>query len=181
MHSQHNLSRTARSPLTCHLQETRSHLPAAGHIVVGFGSGGPSSNALTFAADFAAKQGAALHVVHCIDVEDMPAETDSPYYEYRFHQAVTAQRDRALTILHTFTGNWTYDCHRAEPAQYLMTVADTYGAFVIVIGAPRLGAVSAAGTLFHTSVSSRLARQNRYPLLLIPATASAAMWPDKST
>ncbi len=78
-------------------------------------------------------------------------------------------------------GNWTYDCQRAEPAQYLMTIADTYGAFVIVIGAPRLGAVSAGGTLFHTSVSSRLARQNRYALLLIPATVSAAAWPDKST
>ncbi|WP_075836586.1 hypothetical protein [Rhodococcus sp. YL-1] len=62
-----------------------------------------------------------------------------------------------------------------------MTIADTYGAFVIVIGAPRLGAVSAGGTLFHTSVSSRLARQNRYALLLIPATVSAAAWPDKST
>ena len=181
MNSQQKISHAAHSPLTCHLHETRSHLPVAGHIVAGLGSGAPSSNALTFATDFAAKQGAALHIVHCIDVEDMPVETDSPYYEDRFHQAVTAQRDRALAILPAFPGNWTYDCQRAEPAQYLMTIADTYGAFVIVIGAPRLGAVSAGGTLFHTSVSSRLARQNRYALLLIPATVSAAAWPDKST
>ncbi|WP_162793471.1 universal stress protein [Rhodococcus sp. AQ5-07] len=179
MNHQQNVSHASRSPLTCHLQETRSHLPAVGHVVVGFGSGFPSSNALTFAADFAAKQGAALHVVHCVDIEDMPVETDSPYYEDRFHQAVTAQRDHVLAILHTFPGNWTYDCHRAEPAQYLMTIADTYGAFVVVIGAPRRGAVSAAGDLFHTSVSNRLTRQDRYPVLMIPPTVTAAAWPDE--
>ncbi|MDJ0441396.1 universal stress protein [Rhodococcus qingshengii] len=176
-----NSKRTARSPLTCHLQETRSPMPAAGHVVAGFGSGAPSNNALTFAAEFAAKQDAALYVVHCIDIEDMPVETDSSSYEDRFHHAVTTQRDQALAILQTFSGNWTYDCERAEPAGYLLKTAEVYGAFVIVIGAPRRGAVSAIGNLLHTSVSSRLAGQSRYPLLLIPAAGSAAAWPRESS
>ncbi|MCW2093111.1 UNVERIFIED_ORG: nucleotide-binding universal stress UspA family protein [Rhodococcus erythropolis] len=179
-HSPH-IHDTVRSPLTSHLGQSRPQMATTRHVVVGFGTGDISKNALAFAVTFAEGQDADIHVVHCIDSEDMPIETDSPQYENRFQHTIDAQRDHAVAALQTFPGAWTYDCVQADPAEYLLEAAKDYGAFVIVVGAPRPGAVSALGALLHTSVSSRLARQSRYPILLIPATASASVWPREAS
>ncbi|MBX9152284.1 universal stress protein [Rhodococcus sp. YH3-3] len=173
-HSPH-IHDTVRSPLTSHLGQSRPQMATTRHVVVGFGTGDISKNALAFAAG----QDADVHVVHCVDSEDMPIETDSPQYENRFQHAVAAQRDHAVAALQTFPGAWTYDCVRADPAEYLLKSAKEYGAFVIVVGAPRTGAVSALGALLHTSVSSRLTRQDQYPVLLIPAAVTATAWPPQ--
>lgn len=112
-HSPH-IHDTVRSPLTSHLGQSRPQMATTRHVVVGFGTGDISKNALAFAVTFAAGQDADVHVVHCVDSEDMPIETDSPQYENRFQHAVAAQRDHAVPWQH----------YRPSPEPGLTTVCE---------------------------------------------------------
>lgn len=159
--------------------------PAAGtvhprHVVVGIGSEPSSGHVLDFALSLARAEDASLHVVHCITAEDQPVETDSPQFEKRLNSALSSQRERTLSALKSHTGDWTYDCNHGDPAAVILSTAEKHDAFTIVIGAPRRGPISAMGQLVHSSVAARLNRQNRYPIVLVPAGVKSTTWTRKS-
>ncbi|WNF44747.1 universal stress protein [Rhodococcus sp. SG20037] len=106
--------------------------------------------------------------------EDLPVETDSPEFETRLHDEMVSQREQTTSALASHADTWTYDCTYGDPAGVILATADKYDAFTIVIGSPRKGAASAVSRLMHISVTSRLNRQNRYPVISVPTGVSSA-------
>ncbi len=166
---------------TFHLESPPTGTVDPRHVVVGIGSDPSSVDVLDFALSLATAEDASLHVVHCINAEDQPVETDSPQFEKRLNSAMIAQRERTLSALASHAGNWTYDCKHGDPAGLILSTAEQYDAFTIVIGAPRRGPISALSQLLHSSVASRLDRQNRYPIVIVPAGVKSTTWTRKST
>lgn len=159
---------------TCHLVNASTDRVPTRHIVVGIGTGLSSKNVVSYGLTLAAKEDSALHVVHCITSEDLPVETDSPQFETRLHYEMVSQREQTTSTLASHTDTWTYDCTYGGPAGVILATADKYDAFTIVIGSPRKGAASAVSQLIHSSVSSRLNRQNRYPVISVPSGVRSA-------
>ncbi|ROZ48572.1 universal stress protein [Rhodococcus sp. WS3] len=166
---------------TFHLESPAKGIVNPRHVVVGIGSEPSGGDVLDFALSLATAEDASLHVVHCIDAEDQPVETDSPRFEKRLNSAMITQRERALSALTSHPGKWTYDCKHDDPADLIVSTAEKYDAFTIVIGAPRRGPISAMSQLLHSSVASRLDRQNRYPIVMVPAGVKSRTWTHKST
>ncbi|MBX9151315.1 universal stress protein [Rhodococcus qingshengii] len=158
----------------CHLANLSTDRVRTRHVVLGIDPGATSKNVLSHALTLAAKEDSALHVVHCITSEDLPVETDSPEFETRLHDEMVSQREQTTSALASHADTWTYDCTYGDPAGVILATADKYDAFTIVIGSPRKGAASAVSRLMHISVTSRLNRQNRYPVISVPTGVSSA-------
>jgi len=153
---------------TCHLANPSTDRAPTRHIVLGIGTGLTSKNVVSYGLMLAAKEDSALHVVHCITSEDLPVEIDSPQFDTRLHDEMVSQREQTTSALASHTDTSTYDCTYGDPAGVILATADKYDAFTIVIGSPRKGAASAVSKLMHSSVTSRLKRQNRYPVISVP-------------
>lgn len=166
---------------TFHLESPVDNTVASRHAVLGIGSGSSSNDVLDFAVVLATAEDAALHVVHCLGPEDQPVETDSPEFENRLRSEMIAQRTSTCAALASHRGMWTYDCEHGEPVAVIMSTAQKYNAFTIVIGAPRQGPISALSQLLHNSVALRLTRQSRYPVVIVPAGVKSTKWMDRST
>ncbi|MGG7104069.1 universal stress protein [Rhodococcus sp. 24CO] len=165
---------------TFHLESPATGIADTRHVVVGIGSEPSSGDVLEFALSLATAEGASLHVVHCINAEDQPVETDSPQFEKRLNSTMITQREHTRCALTSHAGTWTYDCNHGDPAGLILSTAEKYGAFTIVIGAPRRGPISAMSQVLHSSVASRLNRQNRYPIVLVPAGLKSTTWTRKT-
>ena len=165
---------------TFHLESPATDHRRTRHIVLGIGPGSSSDDALEFALTLAVTEGASLHVVHCISPEDMPVETDSPRFENRFRTEMTRQREHTSAALCSHPGPWTYECKHGDPTSVILAMADKYDAFTIVVGSPRRGAISAISQLMHRSVSSRLTRQHKYPVVVVPVGVESTRWMRKS-
>lgn len=101
-----------------------------------------SSNALTFALGFADRREATLHVVHYIDADDMPIKTDSPYYGDRLHGTVDAHRDHVTDPGHLRRSLDLRLCP-CRTGTVSRQNSRRILAFVIMVDAPRLVALSA--------------------------------------
>lgn len=165
---------------TFHLESPTIDASPTRHIVVGISTGSSSDDALQFALTLASEEDASLHVVHCISPEDMPVETDSPRFENQFRTEMTRQREHTCVALNSHDGAWTYDCQHGDPAGVILAMADMYDAFTIVVGSPRRGPLSAISQAMHNSVSSRLTRQSKHPVVIVPAGAKSTGWKHKS-
>ncbi|MDI9917425.1 universal stress protein [Rhodococcus sp. IEGM 1379] len=159
---------------TFHLESPSTDRTQNRHIVLGIGTGSSSEDALEFALSLAGEEDASLHIVHCISPEDMPVETDSPRFENRFRAEMTRQREHTSAALESHKGSWTYDCQHGDPAEVILSMADKYDAFTIVVGSPRRGPISAISQMMHSSVASRLTRQSKYPVVMVPIGVKSA-------
>lgn len=137
-------------------------------LVVGWDGRAPSAAALMFAVDLARRLDAHVHVVHIIDMDDVPVDPDSPDWERQVSETLTGERDRADRILAGSTVDWTYHLAHGFAADQLIKVADQYHALMIIVGRPRGGAASALDSLFRRSVSRQLIGTQKTPLVLVP-------------
>lgn len=147
---------------------------ASTHLVVGFDSHRASHAALSFAIELAAALNAYLHVVHIVDVDDLPVDPDSDDWEQRIIDGLERERAEAKALLTASPGNWTYHSHRGDPARLLRAIADANDAAMILIGAPRRDLMSRMERILGESVSARLIQHSRRPVVLVPEDARSA-------
>ncbi|MFC4605407.1 universal stress protein [Rhodococcus kronopolitis] len=147
--------------------------PASTRLVVGYDRHPASHSALTYAAALTERLDAHLHVVHVVDVEDMPVDPDSPDWEQRVADVVAREHTEAGAALAAISGRWTYHLQHGNPADLLSSVADEYDASMILIGAPRHGLMSRMERLLGESVSAHLVQHGRRPVVLVPEHTQA--------
>lgn len=139
-------------------------------LVVGWDGRPPSTSALEYAIDLARRISAHLHVVHIVDIDDLPIDPDSSDYAAELRATLDSQARRARELLDGLDASWTYHSWHGSPADLLATVADEQDALMVIIGSPRGGFVSFIDTIGGMSVSHRLISQHRHPLLIVPET-----------
>ncbi len=142
--------------------------PVTTNLVVGFDRHNAAQVALGFAIGLAARLHAHLHVVHVIDLDDLPIDPDADDWEQAVAAAVDDERANACAMLARSTGDWTYHTRHGNPAQVLSSVAEASDAAVILLGAPRRGLVPLVERLLGESVSARLIQHSHRPVLLVP-------------
>ncbi|MGK2317215.1 universal stress protein [Gordonia rhizosphera] len=138
-------------------------------LVVGWDRRPASTVALRYAVDLAHRLTAHIHVVHIVDLDDMPIDPDAPDWGEQMLATVTGEAAEARALLDGLAASWTYHGGRGDPAHLLSLVADTYSAIAVVIGSPRGGLMSFIDTVMGQSVSHRLIGERHTPLLLVPA------------
>lgn len=154
--------------------------PASTHLVVGFDRHRASHAALSFAIELAARLNAYLHVVHVVDVEDLPVDPDAGDWEQRIIDGLERERAEAKALLAASPGNWTYHSHRGDPARLLRAIADAHDAAMILVGTPRRDLMSRMERILGDSVSARLIQHSRRPVVLVPEDARSALSPSRS-
>lgn len=138
-------------------------------IVVGWDAHRPSTAALTYAVMLAQSLAAHIHVVHIVDVDDLPVDPDAAEWEHDVDDAVAGDLATARRLLADAPASWSYHAGHGAPAQLLARVADRYSALMVIIGSPRGGLLSLLDTVFGQSVAHQMIGQRRTPLLLVPA------------
>lgn len=147
----------------------RTATPPATHLLVGVDRHPAGQAALAYAIDLGRRLDAHVHVVHAVDIDDLPIDPDSPDFEDRVHATVTAERDQACARLAALPGNWTYHSAPGDPTQLLLSIADTAEVEMIVLGAPRHGVMSLLERLMGESVAARVIHHAHRPVTLVPA------------
>ena len=140
-------------------------------LIVGYDGHERSASTLRFAADFATRLNAQLHVVHVVDLDDYPIDPDSAFWEERAVESIQEEREAASAALKDWTGSWSYDVERGDPVKALTRVAAQKSALLIVVGA-RAGGVLHHLIAAHGSVTNDVARQG-FPVLVAPADLTA--------
>jgi nucleotide-binding universal stress UspA family protein len=125
-----------------------------------------SHQALEVAADLAWTLGAALVVLHVIDLHDYPIDPDRADWEAEAERTIASERRAAERLLRGAYIEWTYVTARAQPAPALAKLAQDIDAMFIVVGASGRGV---AHHLLHGSVPQALARKQPRPVLVVPA------------
>ncbi|WP_278262327.1 universal stress protein [Nocardia sp. AG03] len=148
----------------------RTTPPPTTQLLVGVDRHPAGQAALAYAVGLARRLDAHLHVVHAVDIDDLPVDPDSPDFEDRVHATVIAERDRACALLSTLPGNWTYQSAPGDPTQLLLAIADTAEVEMIVLGAPRHGMMSLLERLMGESVAARVIHHAHRPVTLVPAS-----------
>lgn len=137
-------------------------------LVVGWDHESASGSALTFAIDLAARLDAHLHVVHIVDIDDLPVDPDSPDWEDEVRRALDRQAHDAMTALADVTRGWTYHCAHGDPARLLTEVAHDSAALMVVVGSPHSGLRSFLESLGSPSVMHDLIGRHDLPTLVVP-------------
>lgn len=145
--------------------------PSRCHLVVGFDRDPVSYAALSYAIALAGRLDAFLHVIHALDLDDLPIDPDSADWEEHTADVVEEERRQAYHLLAAFPGNWAYHSRQGKPAHLLTAVADANDALMIVIGTPREGVMGWIERLLGESVSLELAHHTHRPVLLVPPAA----------
>lgn len=147
--------------------------PAA-HVVLGYRDGPLGQAVLGVGADLAARLGAALHVVHVVDLSDYPIDPDSPDWERQAQQTLAhEQRDVEDALARRQHTSWTYHAAHGDPVALLRQVADTHDALMFIVGSRGEGAASIASRLIGVpSVSHGLIARSHRPVLVVPPRAA---------
>lgn len=140
------------------------------HLVVGFDRHSTGRAALDYAIRLAGRLDAFLHVAHIIDSADLPIDPDSAFWERTVTDTVEQERRDACALLDRAPGPWAYYSRSGHPAEVLSGLADAHHAEMIIIGASRGGPAALLQRLTGESVSARLVRHARRPVLLVPVS-----------
>jgi nucleotide-binding universal stress UspA family protein len=135
-------------------------------LVVGYDQHSASHHAVLVAAALAQVLGAALLLVHVIDLADYPIDPDAATWETASVDTLLAERRQAETLLAGTSIEWNYRIVQDNPAHALAEVAHEVDALFIVVGASGRGL---AQQLLHGSVPQALLRKQRKPVLVVPA------------
>lgn len=151
--------------------ESQPHAASVGsrQMVVGWDLHPNSSAALRFAVVMAQRLDAHLHVVHVVDVDDLPIDPDAWNWEEQLDQRLTEDATTARTLL-DHHAHWTYHAARGRPSDVIADLAEETDALMIILGGPRGGVLSFLETLAGQSVSHQLARQHGRPVLIVPGS-----------
>lgn len=138
-------------------------------LVVGWDRQPMSTAALQCAIDLARHLNAHLHVVHVVDVDDLPVDPDASDWSQQIDADLDAGANSARVLLDRLgEDDWTYRTVHGRPPEVLADLAEEVGAVMIVLGAPRGGMHSFIDTFAGQSVSHQLARKHGRPVLLVP-------------
>lgn len=135
-------------------------------LVVGYDGHERAATTLRFAADFATRLSARLHVVHVVDLEDYPVDSDSAFWAEKNVEAVNDERNAAKRTLRDWDGCWTYVVEHGDPVKALVEAAARTSALLIIVGARAGGSVSHFFAL-RGSVSNALSAGG-VPVLVAP-------------
>ncbi|MFW0787194.1 universal stress protein [Gordonia sp. CPCC 206044] len=138
-------------------------------LVVGWDGKPDSTAAIRFAVDLAHRLTAHVHVVHIVDLDDMPIDPDAPDWGEQMQATIRGEAAAARELLDELAASWTYHSGHGDPAQLLATVADRYSALMVVIGSPRGGLLSYLDSMLRQSVAQQMIGHRKTPLLLVPA------------
>ncbi|MGC4960435.1 universal stress protein [Gordonia sp. DT101] len=164
--------RPGPTPLRRNLPGPQPREPARASLVVGWDRNPASTTALRFAVDLAHRLTAHVHVVHIVDLDDMPVDPDAPDWEQQLRVTITGEAAQARDLLDELAASWTYHSGHGAAADLLAVVADRYSALMVVIGSPRGGVLSHLDSVLGQSVAQSLIGKHRTPLLLVPGTKS---------
>ncbi|GAA3695752.1 universal stress protein [Gordonia hankookensis] len=158
------------TPLRRHLPGPPPRERAHASVVVGWDRNPASTAALRFAVDLAHRLTAHVHVVHIVDLDDIPVDPDAPDWEQQLRATIIGEVAEARDLLNTLAASWTYHSGHGTAADLLSVVADRYSALMVVIGSPRGGVLSHLDSVLGQSVAQALIGMRRTPLLLVPGT-----------
>jgi nucleotide-binding universal stress UspA family protein len=144
------------------------------HLVLGYRASPDGQAVLHHGADLAARLGAALHVVHVVDLSDYPIDPDSPDWEQQAQKTLAAEQRDVESALADLPGSWTYHAAHGDPAALLRQVADSFDALMFIVGSRGEGTGSVISRLLGTrpSVSHGLIAHSHRPVLVIPPHAA---------
>jgi nucleotide-binding universal stress UspA family protein len=153
--------------------QTMAQSTSATTIVAGHGRDPSSEPALAAAVDLASRLGAHLHVVHAVDLDDYPVDSDAADWEEQGERELAEQRAHVEAVLAQAGITWSYDTRRGDPADVLAIAADEREALLIVVGTRGEGMRAALERLLSRSVSHGLIRRQHRPVLVVPAPEPA--------
>jgi nucleotide-binding universal stress UspA family protein len=122
-------------------------------LVIGHSRDPSSDFALATAVDLARRLGGRLHIVHVLEIEDYPADSDAADWGQRGAAALAEQRRRVEARLRDAGVPWTYEDRRGDPARELAEAATERHALMIVLGTRGEGVGQALSRLIEPSVS----------------------------
>lgn len=138
-------------------------------LLVGHGRDPSSDRALLAAVDLGRRLGARLHVVHVVDLNDYPVNTEAPDWGQRGAEAVAAEQGHVEDLLAASPVDWSYEARHGEPARVLCTAAEEHDALLIVVGSRGEGLRRALGRLMDPSISHAVIQRQCRPVLVVPA------------
>ncbi|GAA4767070.1 universal stress protein [Actinomycetospora chibensis] len=144
------------------------------HVVLGYRASPYGEAVLHHGADLAVRLGAALHVVHVVDLSDYPIDPDSPDWEQQAQKTLAAEQHDVESALADLPGSWTYHAAHGDPVALLRQVADHYDALMFIVGSRGESAGGVISRLLGTrpSVSHGLIARTHRPVLVIPPHAA---------
>jgi nucleotide-binding universal stress UspA family protein len=136
------------------------------HILVGVDGSDASAEAATMAGRLAVDLDAKVTAVY---VRQLPAVASSPFGMTMslgscWEELERLAAERAAEALDRTGASWRFEVRTGDPAVQLELSADEHGADLVVVGAR---GHSVAHRLLLGSVSTRLARHARRPVLLV--------------
>lgn len=143
--------------------------PAA-QLVIGWNDRPGSAAALAFAMDLAHRLTAHLHLVHILDLNDLPVDIDAPDWDEQLERTLDDEAREAKRRLDGLDAGWTYHAYRGSPAIVLADVADEFDALMVIVGGSRHGVGAFVEHAFGDSVSKGLIGERRRPVLVVPPT-----------
>ena len=138
-------------------------------LVVGHSQDPSSDFALAAAADLARRLGGRLHVVHVIEIEDYPVDSDAADWEQQGAAVIAEQRRRVEARLADAGVPWSYEDRRGDPASELAKAAAERRALMIVLGTRGEGLWQALSRLIEPSVSHGVIGRQHRPVLVVPS------------
>ncbi|MBW0118937.1 MULTISPECIES: universal stress protein [Pseudonocardia] len=143
--------------------------PAAGHLVVGHDRSASAGRALEVAVDLARRLGgAAVHVVHGVDLDDYPIDPDSADWDQQAARALEEQRRAVRDVAGGALGGWSYHAGRGDPADLLVALAQEVDALMIVVGTQGEGVSAVFERVLDRSVSHAVIHRQHRPVLVVP-------------
>ena len=144
------------------------------HVVLGYRASPYGEAVLHHGAELATRLGAALHVVHVVDLCDYPIDPDSPDWEEQAQNTLAAEQRGVEAALADLPGSWTYHAAHGDPVTLLRQVADRYDALMFIVGSRGESAGGVISRLLGTrpSVSHGLIARSHRPVLVIPPHAA---------
>lgn len=139
-------------------------------LVVGFKDNPEGRNALAHAVQLGARLGAAIHILHVIDLADYPIDPDTSDWEREAQRTVDAEEAEVRALMVDFPGIWTYSTSRGDPLSELRQAADLHDAAMVILGAHGDTPRASLARFLRRSLSQSLVRSLRRPVLVVPLT-----------
>jgi nucleotide-binding universal stress UspA family protein len=143
---------------------------ARGTLVVGFDRHPASLGALGSAADLGQRMGAALLVVHVVDLSDYPVDPDRPDWEDKAEQALAEEEAAVAATLASYPFNWTYEAVGGDPVNALIAAGVRVDALMVVVGSRGERLHRVMHRLASPSVAHRLIERCGRPVLVVHPT-----------
>lgn len=137
-------------------------------VVIGIDGDLNFATVLQAGARLAALAHAEILVAYVIPA--MTADVVVPCGEDDLVEAEAALFADVVDALRDFTGRWQLTTRHGDPAQELLCLARQAHADAIVVGAQTPGWFTHVRRLASPSVAERLARNQRFPLVVVPNT-----------